>query len=386
MTIRYSVIVLDIASNHSGQIRTNNVVWSSDGGTKTVNAAPVKIVEPQITIDKNATPTAAAYGSAITFTIDIAHSLQSTADAFDVVVTDQIPTGLTLIPASVSVSGSATPSVPAYNYDVATNTLTARWDIFRLGETGRVTFQATFVGPAPVTNSANVEWTSLLIDPTTPPTPDQLSPYNVDSTERWYDPGTPSRVDNYQVLDSVTLTLPKSSANKLPLTGFTPNVVTQLPPMPEGFSYTQTDFWVEVPRLNLKMNIVGVPFDTDTNGWNLSWLADNAGWLENTAYPTHAGNSAITAHTTLASGLPGPFAKLDTLSYGDQIIIHLKDQKYIYEVRENKQVRPDAVNSVLKHEEHPWLTLITCKSYNEKTGEYTYRTVVRAVLVKLAEK
>jgi len=208
----------------------------------------------------------------------------------------------------------------------------------------------------------------------------------VDSTERWYDPGTPASVDNYQVLDSVTLTLPKSSANKLPLTGFAPNVVTQLPPMPEGFSYTQTDFWVEVPRLNLKMNIVGVPFDTDTNGWNLSWLADNAGWLENTAYPTHAGNSAITAHTTLASGLPGPFAKLDTLSYGDQIIIHLKDQKYIYEVRENKQVRPDAVNSVLKHEEHPWLTLITCKSYNEKTGEYTYRTVVRAVLVKLAEK
>jgi LPXTG-site transpeptidase (sortase) family protein len=260
-----------------------------------------------------------------------------------------------------------------------------RWDVFRLGETGRITFQANFVGPVPVVNSSSVDWTSLLIDPTMPPTPDQLSPYNTDSTERWYDPGTPSSVNNYQVIDSVTLTLPVEYT-ALPRTGFAPNVITQLPAIPKDFSYTQTDFWIEIPRLNLKMNIVGVPYDTDTNEWNLSWLADNAGWLESTAYPTHAGNSAITAHTTLASGLPGPFAKLDTLSYGDQIIIHLKSQKYIYEVRENKQVRPNAINSVLKHEEYPWLTLITCKSYNEKTGEYTYRTVVRAVLVKLVDE
>ena len=47
-TIRYSLIVLDIDTNHSGGIRTNSVVWSSDGGTKTVNATPVKIVEPQL--------------------------------------------------------------------------------------------------------------------------------------------------------------------------------------------------------------------------------------------------------------------------------------------------------------------------------------------------
>ena len=156
--------------------------------------------------------------------------------------------------------------------------------------------------------------------------------------------------------------------------------------MPKGFSYTQTDIWLEIPRLNLEMNIVGVPFDTNKNEWNLSWLADNAGWLESTAYPTHSGNSAITAHTMLASGMPGPFAKLDTLSYGDQIIVHLDGQKYIYEVRENKQVRPKEVNSVLKHEEYPWLTLITCKTYNEATREYTYRSVVRAVLVKLVEE
>jgi LPXTG-site transpeptidase (sortase) family protein len=156
--------------------------------------------------------------------------------------------------------------------------------------------------------------------------------------------------------------------------------------MPEGFSYKKTNLWVEIPRLKLKMDIVGVPFDPKKSDWNLTWLASNAGWLDGTAYPTHSGNSAITAHTTLASGLPGPFAKLDTLSYGDQVIVHLDGQKYIYEVRENKRVLPDAVKSVLKHEEYPWLTLITCQSYNEQTKEYTYRNVVRAVLIKLAKE
>jgi len=156
--------------------------------------------------------------------------------------------------------------------------------------------------------------------------------------------------------------------------------------MPEGFSYARTDLWIEIPKLGLKMNIVGVPFDTDTKEWDLTWLASDAGWLENTAYPTHAGNSAITSHITLANGLPGPFAKLDTLSYGDQVIVHLEGQKYLYEVRDNKRVRPEDVNSTLKHEEYPWLTLMTCKTYNESTGKYTYRSVVRAVLIKITDE
>jgi LPXTG-site transpeptidase (sortase) family protein len=382
VTIRYSVIVLDVATNHSGQIRTNSVTWSAGGKIKTVSATPVKIIEPEMTIDKNATPTAAKYGSTITFTIDIAHASQSTADAFDVVVTDQIPAGLTLVPGSVVVSGTATSN--PYSYDPITNILKVVWDEFKLGQTGRITFQAIFVGPAPVVNAANVEWTSLAIDPTiAPPAPDQLSPYNTHSNERWYDPA--DAIDNYAVTDSVNLTLP-IIYNDLPRTGFAPNVITQLPAMPEGFAYNQTDLWVEIPRLNLKLNIVGVPYDPDTDGWNLSWLADNAGWLESTAYPTHSGNSALTAHTTLASGLPGPFAKLDTLVYGDQIIVHLDGQKYIYEVRDNKRVRPNEANSVLKHEDYSWLTLITCNTYDETTRDYTYRSVVRAVLVKLVKE
>jgi LPXTG-site transpeptidase (sortase) family protein len=385
------LIVLDILANQDGDELTNNATWTWTGGTRTTSAPLVQIIEPELTIDKNGTPIPAAIGDIITFTLDIAHSSQSSADAFDVVVSDQIPAGLALVTGSVNVTGTA--AVTSTNYDTVTNMLTVRWDAFRLGETARVTFQATFVGPAPVVNSASAEWTSLLIDPdvdNTPPTPDvpeQLSDYNTDATERGYDPTAPTGANNYDITDSVTLTsLVSETAEKLPSTGFAPNIITELLSMPEGFSYAQTDLWIEIPKLGLKMDIVGVPFDTDTSEWNLTWLADNAGWLENTAYPTHAGNSAITAHTTLANGLPGPFSKLDTLSYGDQVIVHLGGQKYIYEVRGNKSVRPNAVNSVLKHEEYPWLTLITCKSYSEKTGEYLYRTVMRAVLTKIVDE
>lgn len=34
-------------------------------------------------------------------------------------------------------------------------------------------------------------------------------------------------------------------------------------------------------------------------------------------------------------------------------------------------------------EEFSWLTLITCRGYDEKTNSYLYRTVVRAVMMRV---
>jgi LPXTG-site transpeptidase (sortase) family protein len=183
------------------------------------------------------------------------------------------------------------------------------------------------------------------------------------------------------VADSVEITELRPAG--LPHTGFAPNVVTKIPQMPGDFAYAQTDLLLEIPQLKLKLDIVGVPFTAGVKDWDLKWLANNAGWLDGTAFPTHAGNSALTAHSTLPTGKAGPFANIGLLKYGDQIIVHLGGQKYIYEIRENKTVRPSDVASVLKHEEISWLTLITCKTYNEKTGQYESRTVVRAVLIKV---
>jgi LPXTG-site transpeptidase (sortase) family protein len=104
--------------------------------------------------------------------------------------------------------------------------------------------------------------------------------------------------------------------------------------------------------------------------------------LEGTAFPSWSGNSVLTSHVYLSNGLPGPFVNLGKLKYGDKIVIHAYGQKYTFEVRENKIVEPND-QSVIKHEDRSWLTLVTCKEYDEKTNTYRKRVVVRAVLVSV---
>ena len=116
--------------------------------------------------------------------------------------------------------------------------------------------------------------------------------------------------------------------------------------------------------------------------WNVSWLGDQAGWLQGSAFPSWKGNSVLTSHVYLSNGLPGPFINLNKLKYGDQVIVHAYGQKYAFAVQTNRIVEPDDTTA-LKHEEKPWLTLITCKEYDEKTNTYRKRVVIRAVLVSI---
>ncbi len=376
LNISYEVIVLDVAANVDGVNTLNNLVtWTWLGGSLSASADPVEIVEPKLSIDKTALPSIADYGTPINFTLSIEHTAESTIDAFDVIVTDILPPGLQYVTGSAASSGLA-PDV--INYDNGTGTLTFVWNAFPLGLDSTITFQAIFTGPSPVENSANVAWTSLPIDPQ-PITglPVQRSLFNTFSTERWYDPA--DLVNVYGASDSVRVRLP-DEVDELPATGFAPGQVTILPEQPKDKMYVATDIRVEIPKLGIDMPIVGVPLVDGE--WDVSWLDEQAGWLNGTAFPGWDGNSVLAGHVGLPSGNPGPFANIGSLSYGDQIIIHVDGQKYIYEVRENKRVSPSAVARVIKHEELPWITLITCKSYNEATGTYTYRVAVRAVLVR----
>jgi LPXTG-site transpeptidase (sortase) family protein len=133
-----------------------------------------------------------------------------------------------------------------------------------------------------------------------------------------------------------------------------------------------------IPSLGVNIPVVGVPKRDGT--WNVAWLADQAGWLEGSAFPSWSGNSVLTGHVYLASGLPGPFVNLNKLKFGDQVVVYAFGQKYTFDVQTNEIVNPTD-RSVMKHEEKPWLTLVTCRDYDEKTSTYKSRVVVRAVLV-----
>ena len=129
------------------------------------------------------------------------------------------------------------------------------------------------------------------------------------------------------------------------------------------------------------MSIVGVPKTNE--GWNVSWLNHDAGWLNGSAFPTWNGNSVITGHVWDAFNRPGPFVNLKNLRYGDQIKIHAFGQVYTYEIRESKAILPTSISTVFKHEENSWITLVTCEDYKESTQTYLYRRMVRAVLVSV---
>jgi len=249
------------------------------------------------------------------------------------------------------------------------------WTSFPLGETATVTFQAAFVGPSPVVNTAFLEWSSIQIDPNPPMVPQ--SPHNVFSTERRYDPPSQT-INDYRVSSSATLSTPA-----LPETGFAPNVVTDLSDK-EYVRYSQTGgTMLEIPSLGINIPVVGVPKKQGT--WDVTWLGNQAGWLEGSAFPSWNGNSVLTGHVYLSNGLPGPFVNVNALKYGEKIIIHANGQKYTFEVRENKVVEPND-QTVMKHEEKPWLTLVTCKEYDAATNTYRKRVVVRAVLVSVVRE
>ncbi|MCX6070191.1 MAG: sortase [Chloroflexi bacterium] len=370
LTLLYSAVAIDNAGNVRGVNLNNGVTWTWVGGQLVENAQEVTLVEPTLTLSKTAAPMSAPPGAPITFTLTIEQDASSDSAAFDLRLVDVVPVGLTYVPGSLAAISGPT----AVSDESGAPTLIVTWDDFGLGETATVQFQATMgnLGPGDgVTNMARLEWTSL---PDNPPASLNLSLHNTLAAERRYDPAT--GVDLYGVTADVTVRVPR-----LPETGFAPGRVTQL----EGQSHLADvgDLTLEIPALGISIPIVGIP--AEEAGWDLTWLGAQAGYLEGTAYPTHRGNSALTAHVTLPNGRPGPFAELADLRWGDRVVVHAYGLRYVYKVRTIARVNGGDLRS-LGHKDQAWLTLITCRTYDEATGKYLHRIAVQAVLIEVAEE
>ncbi len=310
-------------------------------------------IDPALT--KSVDPTKAAIGDKVTFTIEVTNN--GTVAATNVVVVDPLPANLDIVSAVSSPSGTVDLSTPGtVKVTIAS---VSPGDLFTI----KIITTVNGLGTPPINNTA-----TLTADP--PPLgfgPDPI-------------------INNTSTIN--LLIIPPGGGggggggqHRPPSTGFAPDVVTVLPPQPALKAYSAaSDLRLEIPRLHIDMPIVGVPASGDT--WDVTWLSNQAGWLQGTAFPSWSGNSVLTGHVYLSDGLPGPFIDLHTLAWGDQVIIHLGGQRYIYEVRADKVISPEDA-SVFQHETYPWLTLLTCKDYNAATNTYSHRVSVRAVLVKV---
>lgn len=375
IVLTYRVVVLDTVANQSDVTLDNDVEWTWATGRLTASAPLVRITEPDLGLEKSVNRRFALPGGELAFTLRVFHTAESQTEAYDVVLRDVIPEGLNYVPGSlrfVPGSGAAPTTLDDAGTDPATGRplLVAAWDSLPPGMEARIEFRARMgnLGPGQsVTNIAEVEWSTLPGDVSTP-----QSVYNALSTERRYDPLNPA--DVYRVESSVAVEVPL-----LPATGFAPGRVTPLPEQPVAKTYRSLgNFVLEIPRLGVQAPIVGVPLREDA--WDLRWLWDQVGYLEGTAYPTWPGNTVLTAHVYTADGRPGPFFGLDALRWGDRVIIHASGYRYVYEVREVRQAAPDDP-SAWQHEVYDWVTLVTCKEYDEARGTYRSRVIVRAVLV-----
>ena len=348
----YTVVETDLPGYVSTTL--NNIAVTLSAGTNaTINFGDQTVVgnpliaDPAVT--KLGTPSSAVVGDVVVYTITVGNN--GNINATNVILTDTKPAFLDIISISISPNPGLTPVISGNTFTINFG-MVAPTDFYTITVITRVNAQG--VPPGGVNNAAIT--TSSGTDRT----------FNNAGAAQLI---IASRGGNPSTVAAVTT---------LPFTGFAPNVVTSLPLQPSNMRYAATDLLLEIPSLGVKMPIVGI---SKKNGaWDVTWLGKQAGWLEGTAFPSWSGNSVLTSHVYDANGWPGPFVNLGKLKYGDKIIVHAYGQKYTFEVRTNQTVAPDDT-SVLKHEEKPWLTLVTCKEYDEKTNTYKKRVIVRAVLV-----
>jgi LPXTG-site transpeptidase (sortase) family protein len=387
LVLTYNVIVLNNAANVDGVLLDNSAEFAWDDGLLGPDGATVDVVEPQLGITKQADTNLITVGTIVTFTITMQHTGNSAADAFGVVMTDVIPAEFDYVPGTLDCGTTAgsthDPDAPVEVVNPPLpGTITAGWSVFAIGDVGVCTFQLqanTDLTDKSVENMADVAWESLDIDP-------GQQNDNVYSTERTYDPNDPANINNYHASSSLPLSpLTGGGGCKncfgIPVTGFTPGVMTELSGEPAVPYAENMGVTLEIPKLKLKMPIVGVPLVK--GNWEVDWLSGVGGWLQGTAFPGLSGNSVIMSHVVTRYGTNGPFARLNTLSVGDRILITAFNRQYVYEVTSVGNVAPNDI-TVFKHASKPVVTLMTCSKYNAVTKEYDGRLVVKTKLIQVS--
>ena len=264
ITIEYDAVVLNVIGNQNIVPTTldNAAVFSWDkttaGGTVPASvpanpgASPVTVIEPTLDVQKSVTVNGSGStgdaGDSVVYVINIAHTPGSQTDAYDMDITDVIPSKISS-PVITGVTDSAAVLVPA-DFTISSNTLTNNVPIdVPKGRTIQITVTGTLavtVNPGEtLTNTASIEWTSL-DGPQT-----DLSPYNNSTdAERTGDSTDPGGTANdYKDTASAILTIKPPSITKVYSGSNLPNTLdTPAPPkvaIGEIINYTVT---INVPE------------------------------------------------------------------------------------------------------------------------------------------
>jgi LPXTG-site transpeptidase (sortase) family protein len=166
ITITYTAVVANELINQNARTITNNAelrFWDRSENEHVLNDdVAFAVIEPVLTISKQADDLTPGLGQTIDFIITVAHDASSTATAYDVVVTDTIPTGLTYVAGSINQTCGTSDESTAPQLS---------WTIPSLAPaaTCTLTYQATLdldaILGSSLSNTAVVTWTSLTGSP-----------------------------------------------------------------------------------------------------------------------------------------------------------------------------------------------------------------------------
>jgi uncharacterized repeat protein (TIGR01451 family)/fimbrial isopeptide formation D2 family protein len=219
--IEFNAQVDNIQSNQNGTLLANRfeVAWGAGQCCSKLlsslsDPVYVRVVEPELTMTKTASPTSTQPNGTVTYTVTIAHDTTSTADAFEVTFIDPLPTDLTPVP-GVSCSGCLGCTCGSLGQNII-----ATCPRLNQGDTMTITYQAKVDGnvqcnpPTTLTNTATVTWTSLPVNGTPPGPLNHTGQSTVGASgdpdgERDGSDGVPPPVvlNDYQAKASATITV-----------------------------------------------------------------------------------------------------------------------------------------------------------------------------------
>jgi len=157
ISISYEAVVLNSANTQNGDMLINTSQVNLDGNITVSNAPPVTVIEPDLGVFKSESYVS---GDTITYSVDVSHTPGSTAEAFDVVLTDTFPTG-TSFDGNITVGpGNPTPIIDTTNFPIVTFTFTD----LDLAESGQFTYEvdinSSVNSGTNLTNNVESTWTS----------------------------------------------------------------------------------------------------------------------------------------------------------------------------------------------------------------------------------
>ncbi|GAA5526302.1 hypothetical protein Hgul01_00074 [Herpetosiphon gulosus] len=162
-TITYQATVDGSSSVVRGAKLLNSVNGSADPSlTDTINTATVDVIEPTLTIVKAVDDSTPDFGQVLDYTLTIEHTAQSNSIAYDLLVADSLPTGLSAVAGSLNVISGPAPT----SFVINGTTVEATFASFATGSTTVLGYQARVASPpalaigASLVNEVDLSWTS----------------------------------------------------------------------------------------------------------------------------------------------------------------------------------------------------------------------------------